>query len=58
MRVVGAKGIVDWPGLQDLVTPEQASTLQEQHDEDTGRLIEEFPKRMLSRRGLDVLRGL
>ncbi|KAK3136426.1 hypothetical protein QOZ80_5BG0434090 [Eleusine coracana subsp. coracana] len=58
LLMVGAKGIVEWPGLERLVTPAQETKLRELYGRDTGRLRKEFPKTLLSQAGFDVLSGL
>lgn len=58
LNLVGAKGIVEWPGLERLATPDRAAKLREEGCRETGHLREVFPEEFLSQAGFEVLRGL
>jgi cell division cycle 2-like len=59
LRVVGARGVVEWSGFEHVAaSPEQAASLRERYAGDTGCLREAFPEETLSHDGFDVLSGL
>ncbi|KAJ1269702.1 hypothetical protein BS78_07G231600 [Paspalum vaginatum] len=61
MRIIGTKGIVDWPGLQRLpwATHDLVARLQVHgYGEYTGCLRQRFPEQLLSEAGFQVLSGL
>ncbi|CAN6231769.1 unnamed protein product [Urochloa humidicola] len=58
LRVVGAKGIVKWPGLERVAGHERAARLRKMFRRDGGHLREVFPREVLSPDGFEVLSGL
>ncbi|CAL4956174.1 unnamed protein product [Urochloa decumbens] len=58
LRVVGARGIVKWPGLERVAGQERAARLRKMFRRDGGHLREVFPKELLSPEGFEVLSGL
>ncbi|CAN6362957.1 unnamed protein product [Urochloa humidicola] len=58
LRVVGAGGIVRWPGMERVVARDRAKGLREKYGRDRGCLREVFPEEVLSPAGFEVLEGL
>jgi cell division cycle 2-like protein len=58
LQVVGDKDLMEWSGLQHAEMTEEVSKILEEYCRDSGRLRAEFPKKMLSQAGFDVLGGL
>ncbi|CAL4988228.1 unnamed protein product [Urochloa decumbens] len=58
LRVVGAGGIVKWPGMKKAVARDKAEGLRDKYGRDRGCLREVFPEEVLSPAGFEVLEGL
>ncbi|KAG2557660.1 putative cyclin-dependent kinase F-2 [Panicum virgatum] len=58
LRVVGAKGIVTWSGLERVAASDRADYLRKHCRKERGCLREVFPREVLSPAGFEVLKGL
>ncbi|RCV25908.1 hypothetical protein SETIT_5G202500v2 [Setaria italica] len=58
LYVVGARGIVKWPGLDRVTAHDQAARLRKLYRRDRGHLRQVFPREVLSLAGYKVLKGL
>jgi cell division cycle 2-like len=58
LRVVGAKGIINWSGLERVAATDRADYLRKHCRKERGCLREVFPREVLSPAGFKVLKGL